>query len=564
MSARPTIIRSASSRRPRAAAAGVALAVLLLATPGCGDRAQTPPAALDEAACAALADFVRGETAITEATWTEAGASQASGQPLPAYCKVRGVIGARVSERGVALGIGFELRLPAPWSGRFYFQGGFGTDGVIAPALGAFPGGSALGSGFAVVSTDAGHSGGGPEFGLDPQARVDFGYAAVERVTVEAKDLMRRVYGRQPDRSYFVGCSNGGRQAFVAAQRFPDFFDGIVAGAPGFNLPKAAIGQAWNTQAVAAIATERDAAGHPYLPTTFSDADLALLSRGILAACDTNDGLADGIVDDLPACAFDPAALRCPGAKDASCLGDGQIAALAKIFGGARDSRGEALYSDFPFDAGVGDPSPIGALRAWTLGSPLVPVNSALNVTLGAGALAFIFTTPPVAATDPMAFVLGFDFDRDTPAIFATTGPYTESAYDFMTAASTDLAAFEARGGKLLVYHGASDGVFSVNDTIRWYQEVERANDGHAAAFARLFVVPGMGHCAGGPATDQFAAFPAIVDWVERGIAPDQLLATASGGSGFPGRTRPLCPYPLQTRYSGTGSTARAESFACR
>jgi feruloyl esterase len=439
-----------------------------------------------------------------------------------------------------------------------------GTDGVIFPAVGTFGGRTALTAGFAVVSTDAGHSGGDAEFGVDPQARLDYGYNAVDQVTRQAKAILLRAYGRKPEHSYLVGCSGGGRQGFMAAQRFPDSFDGIVAGSPAFDLARVTVASAWNTQAVARIATTVDADGKPYLPATFSDADLALLVDAVLRECDANDGLADGIVGDLPGCHFAPAVLECAQAKDPTCLTAEQISALDEIFGGARNSRGEPLYSDFPYDAGIGDSSPLGSLRAWTLGSSRVPVNNSLNIGLVAGILAFISVTPPVETQDPLGFLLDFDFDEDAPKIFATSGEYEQSSVEFLNATSTDLSAFRQRGGKLIAYHGASDGVFSANDTIRWFERLDTAESGRAAEFARLFVVPGMGHCAGGPATDGFDAVTAIVDWVERGVAPDEIVATANPGSPFPGRTRPLCPYPQQARYRGEGSVEVADNFTCR
>jgi pimeloyl-ACP methyl ester carboxylesterase len=542
-----------------------AVLAIALGAVACGDRPASPrPQPLDADACRAFASRSTDEESITVAEWIASDGEPAGGS-LPDHCRLRGVLDDRVGRAGVRYAIGFELRLPALWNRRFYFQGGFGTDGSVDAAVGGLVGrGSALSLGYAVVSTDAGHAGAGPEFGIDPQARVDYGYRAIDRVTRRAKELIARAYGSEPERSYFVGCSNGGRQGFVGAQRFPDLFDGIVAGAPGFNLPKAAIAEAWNTQAIAAIATRVDANGSPFLADTFSDADLALLSNAVLGACDANDGLADGIVDDLLGCRFDPAVLACPVEKTSLCLSEAQIGALKKVFAGPIDSLGEPLYSDFPYDGGIGDPSPIGSLRGWTLGNPHLPGNSALNITLGAGALAFIFITPPVDDVAPLDFVLGFDFDRDAPKIFATAGDYMQSSMDFMSAASTDLSAFRRRGGKLLVYHGASDGVFSVRDTIRWYEGVNAAADGRAGDFARLFVVPGMGHCVGGPATDRFDAFGAIVEWVEAGVAPDQIVATASPASPFPGRSRPLCPYPQQSRYRGAGSIESASSFVCR
>lgn len=548
--------------RARRTTTRLALLLLCAGALACGDRASETSTTIDAAGCAALLQLALPQTQITAADWVDASSGLAG--PLPAHCRVRGTIDPRVGRDGVAYGFGFELRLPALWTHRFYFQGGSGSDGVVIPALGSIVGGDALAAGAAVVSTDSGHQGTGPEFGLDPQARIDYGYRTIDRVTGQARAILVQAYGREPEHSYFCGCSQGGRQGFVASQRFPEYFDGIVAGSPGFDLPKASVGEAWNTQAVAAIAKTFDAVGEPRLADTFSDADLTLLVRGVLRECDGLDGLVDGIVDDLVDCRFDPATLQCSGEKDASCLSAPQVDALHKIFGGAHNSRGEALYSDFPYDGGLADPSPIGSLRAWSLGNPSSPTNDASNITLGAGLLAYIFVTPPVATKDLLGYALGFDFDRDAPKIFATTDEYTESSVDFMSATSTDLSRFRRHGGKLIVYQGGSDGVFSVNDTIRWYRGLDQANGGRAADFARLFIVPGMGHCVGGPATDQFDGFGAIVDWVEQGRAPDQIVATAGPKSPFPGRTRPLCPFPKQTRYGGQGSTESADSFGCR
>jgi hypothetical protein len=338
----------------------------------------------------------------------------------------------------------------------------------------------------------------------------------------------------------------------------------VLAGAPAFDVTRASLASAWNTQAVAAIARSTDPTGHPYLPATFSDGDLDLLAAGVVARCDASDGLADGIIDDLPECDFDPGQLQCTGEKNASCLDAAQVGALRAIFGGARSPRGEALYASFFYDAGVADRSPIGSLRGWTLGNASVPVNSASNVTLVAGLLSFVFTTPPVETGDLVTFMLDYDFERDPPKLVATSPPFSESSSEFMNATSTDLSAFRARGGKLIVYHGASDGVFSVKDTMRWFDDLDATSGGGASDFARLFIVPGMGHCAGGPATDGFDAFTALMDWVEHGVAPERIVATASAASPWPGRNRPLCPYPRQTRYLGSGDTESAASFECR
>ena len=206
--------------------------------------------------------------------------------------------------------------------------------------------------------------------------------------------------------------------------------------------------------------------------------------------------------------------------------------------------------------------------RFWKLGPFEGPAYSALNLTLGARSLAAVFVTPPVpvAATDASqaAYSLSFDIDSAPRALSATTETYREPVLQFMKADSTDLSRFEARGGKLIIVHGVSDPVFSIQDIVDWWNEVDALNGGQASEFVRLFAVPGMNHCAGGPSTDQFDAFAALVDWVEKGRAPERIVATARNGTPWPGRTRPLCAYPTLARYAGTGSIEDADSFVCR
>lgn len=501
----------------------------------------------------------------------------ATSQSAPiAHCEVIGKINPRTGVDGKPYAIGFHLRLPDNWNERFYFQGGGGTDGNLGDALG----GGALAKSYAVVSTDGGHdnvvdydpnAGGTAAFGVDPQARIDYGYNAVDEVTQAAKDILKRYYGKRPHYSYFVGCSNGGRQGMVASQRFPRYFDGIVAGDPGFDLPKAAVAEAWNEQALAPLATRLSTNGQPYLPDTFSDADLILAANAILAACDDLDGLVDGIVDNYAACTNDRVypqleSIQCTGPKTASCLSADQIEALKMIYAGPKNSRGKQLYSDWQWDQGI---SGILSLRLWSLGLPAAPgkplVNNALNLTLGGGALPLVFVTPPAITpvTGLEAYIFGFNFDTDAPKIFKTSGIYTESSMEFMTARSTDLSRFEHHGGKMIIYNGNSDGVFSPRDIVRWYIAMNATMHDKAEDFARLYLVPGMGHCGGGPGTTVFDAFTPLVNWVENGIAPDSIVATAPPGTPWPGRTRPLCPYPKQTRYLGTGDINNAANFVC-
>jgi feruloyl esterase len=291
----------------------------------------------------------------------------------------------------------------------------------------------------------------------------------------------------------------------------------------------------------------------------------------VLAKCDALDGLADGIVSDLAACQprVNLAELTCAGAKTAQCLSGPQVTALQRSLAGPRNSRGEALYSDWSWDAGMG----AGNWRFWKLESQIPPWDKLpLIATMGAGSLSYVFTTPPTATpgkpADLLAFLTRFDFDRDAPKIFASSGAFSESAMGFMTPPDVDnpqLATFRARGGKLIVYHGHSDAVFSVNDTRRWVDRL-RANGGEG--MLRYYGVPGMAHCSGGPATDQFDALGALVDWVEKGQAPQALIATVNPASkDLPAdwskqRSRPLCPHPQVARHVG-GSAESAASFRC-
>src|SRR5262249_27786624 len=256
----------------------------------------------------------------------------------------------------------------------------------------------------------------------------------------------------------------------------------------------------------------------PFLNKTFTDEDLDLAAQAILSACDRLDGLEDGIIDNFPACT--PAVVTpklstivCKGPKRITCLSTAQITAIQKIYAGPKSSKGEMLYADWAWDRGIG--GKLGETfnqgwRAWKMGGYDSATNSAIIAGLGAGAVSAVFTTPPSAIASsgapPLASLLGIDLDRDAAKLAAKSGEFTQSALEFMMASSTDLSAFKSRGGKLLIVHGVSDPVFSIKDTINWWMEVNRANNGHAEEFVRLFAVPGMNHCAGGPATDQFDA----------------------------------------------------------
>jgi pimeloyl-ACP methyl ester carboxylesterase len=365
-------------------------------------------------------------------------------------------------------------------------------------------------------------------------------------VSREARAVLSARYGRRPDRAYYMGCSNGGRTAMLAAQRFPTEFDGIVAGNPGFRLSRAAIAQAWDVAAFARAAP-RDAEGKPILAAALSEADLRLVADRVLQKCDAADGLADGSIDAMAACRFDPAALRCSGAKEEKCLSAPQVEALEQVFAGARDGQGRQLYAGWPWDTGIAAPG----WRAWKLGTSRTAASNARNATLTPASLGLYFMTPPAPSLD----LPSVDFDR-----IADQTAQTAAIND---ATATMLSSFTARGGRLLVYHGNSDPVFSADDLRAYWGELARDNGGPdaLAGWATLFLVPGMTHCGGGPALDDFDPLAAIEAWVEGGKGPERLVAR---GAAFPGRSRPLCPFPLEARYTGRGDRENAESFACR
>lgn len=491
--------------------------------------------------CQSLRDLRLPRVELTETTWTAATAT------LPAHCLVRGAIEKRTGFAGKTYYIGFELRLPDAWQGRFLFQGGGGMDGLVRPAIAPMNGTApALARGFATVSTDAGHQGAPPDpasdatFAQDQQARIDNAYRSIGRVAEVSKALIEARYGRNPDHTYFAGCSNGGRQGLMAAQRFPLEFDGIISGAPAFRVTHAAIGSAWETIAFTNIAP-KDADGKPILSQAFSNDDLKLVADRILTQCDALDGAKDGLVFNTKACKFDPAQLLCRGAKAAACLSEQQVQALHKVFAGPTNSRGEAIYSDWPWDPGLASPE----WRMLKLGtSPTAKPNS-IDYRLMLEGLKGYFFYPPAPNFNP----LKFDFDKD-PARVADTANLQDPT-------STHYSTFTQHGGKLLLYHGMADPFFSANDTARYYESL----DADKANWASLFLVPGMAHCGGGPSLDTFDSLTAIVDWVEKGKAPQSLEAR---GKAFPNVTRPLCAYPKYAAYSGAGDPAKAESYICR
>jgi feruloyl esterase len=530
-----------------------ALALLAASELALNAGAQVRPAQ----ACSALTSLqIKGVALkITAATPTAAGpfamGPHAKPVDLPEHCVFTAEINPREGVDGKHYGIGFELRLPAQWNGKFFFQGGGGMDGVVRPAVGGMPNWSstapaALARGYAVASTDAGHEGQDGSFGKDQQARIDYYYNAIEEVTQVSKLIIETYYGTAAKRSYFVGCSNGGRQALIAAQRFPLMFDGVVSGDPAFNLTNAAVGELWDDATYLAIAP-KDAAGQPILSRAFSDADLKLLSDSVLAKCDALDGARDGLIENPKACNYDPAVLLCGGPKNGGCLTREQVAALQKAFAGPHDSARKTLYSDWPYDAGISAPD----WRQWKLGSSPTAASNAINITLGPEATRSIHMDTYQPPIDPRTY----NFDAE-PGKSASVAGFENATYTAMT-------SFRQRGGKLILFTGLSDPIFSANDLVRYYEKIAADNGGAQATmdWARLYLFPGMTHCGGGPSLDDFDPLAALENWVEKNQPPDTMPAR---GPSFPGRSRNICAYPAYPHYNGSGSVDDAKSFTCK
>jgi feruloyl esterase len=511
-------------------------AVLLCASMAAAQTPRTTPAACDALRQLQVAGVA---LTVTKAEWFAAGAPLPGGRGgvasvatrLPTYCRLDGVIDRRMGA-GATYGIGFALALPEDWNGRFLFQGGGGLNGSVRDPLGASAAGErpALTRGFAVVSTDTGHQGTGAfdgSFRQDQQASLDFAYVAVGRVAEIAKRIIAQHYGKPPDRSYFAGCSTGGREAMLMTQRYPTYFDGVIAGAPAMRTSYSGIGDRWVAVTLNEIAP-KNAQGQPVTRDALSETDKKAVIDGIVNACDANDGVKDGMIFNVAACRFDPKTLVCSGAKTDGCLTAAQAATLVKAFAGPKDSKGRQVYPGFAWDTGL----------AVTQGLPGLLHGGQV---VGGGA-----TT------------VGMDVDAAVERV-------SEDPAEALSTTSrwTNLNTFTSHGGKLIFWHGVSDPWFSALDTIDYYGRLAQANGGpeQVRRWSRLFLSPGMGHCSGGPSLDTFDALTAMVRWVEEGLAPESIPAT---GRAFPGRSRPLCAYPLHAHYKGQGNPEEAASFECR
>lgn len=529
--------------------------------------------------CAVLAArFEYPNTQIDSAEGVAAGGLMLGGKPVAQHCLVKGSMFKRKGSDGQDYAIGFEMRLPNAWNGRFFYQGNGGADGVVQPAQGALGGGpltGALAQSFAVISSDAGHTvRQNPKFGEEPQARADYGYAAVGKLTPLAKSLITAAYGKGPDRSYLGGCSNGGRHAMVGAARYGDQYDGYLIGAPGYRLPNAALAQLWGAPQWHALSTPGTTVNHPFAPnikladlgTALTAPERQTVADAILGKCDALDGVKDGLVQDTKACqaAFNlqTDVATCTGERNGQCLTSDQKRVLGGVYAGGKTSTGQMIYSSFPYDTGI-------ATADWARW------KFVFSQALDPGTAGSVFMSP-VRTIDPFKN----DVDDGYKAIYAVTDLFKESSDAAITPPGKEnpvnLAGLRARGAKMVLYHGLSDAIFSAEDTRQWMERLDKAQGGRASEFARYFPVAGMPHCSGGAAADQFDLLTPLVQWVEQGIAPQAVVAGVRG-VGNPGgvnaelpkdwsstRTRPLCAYPTVARYKGAGSTEDAASFSCQ
>ncbi|WP_233581416.1 tannase/feruloyl esterase family alpha/beta hydrolase [Acidipila sp. EB88] len=488
--------------------------------------------------CASLAKAALPGTTIQSAEMVTAGTLKTpDGEDLtglPAFCRVRGML--RPSEDSA---IRFEVWMPAnDWNHRLLGTGNGGFAGSIY--YGQMAG--VLKRGFATAGTDTGHQAEAEDASWayrHPEKVKDFGYRGLHLTTETAKAMVNRFYGQSEQKAYFDGCSDGGREALMEAQRYPADYDGILAGAPAND---------WSHMLSAGLDVSRtvnsDPAGY------ISSLKLPAITRAVLAHCDAQDGLKDGILNDPRTCAFKPETLLCTGEDSLECLTAPQVRSLKKLYAGGSDSKGRLLFpGQMPGDEA-------GAWKDWITGS-------------GPGVSNYVqgyFRY--MVESDPSWNALTADLDT------AAAKAETETA-EALDATNPDLAAFVKRGGKLILYHGWNDPAISPLNTIHYYGQVQQATAGVDAA-VRLYMAPGMTHCVGGPGpsalgqlgiqttgSEPWGLFAALEGWVESGTRPGAVIATKYGPEKKPVMTRPVCPFPQEARYQGSGDPDSAGSFAC-
>lgn len=495
----------------------------------------------DEAACSALAaPGLFADTVVTSATWSPPAPAPGGAVELPGYCEVIATISPVEGSN-----IGVVYRLPETWNGKVLGFGGGGLSGNTALATAV----DGLARGYATMQTDTGHpvpanpmnafeaSWMADETGaFHWEPLTDFAYRGLHLMTVVGKDVAARHYGRAHERSYYVGCSTGGRQGMMESQRFPEDYDGIVAGAPVFD------GSIQTSEIVRANVVGADPARR------LSRAQLGAVHNAVLAACDGRDGVEDGVITDPGACDWDPGALACPaGASADACLNPAQVHAVRTFYAGVTLADGRVAAHPFLR----------GSEEAW---------NVAVDPESGP-----VPATPNLAATVIGEF--GVDMAALSPAevVDRVRGSRFIGMYD---ADDADISAFAERGGKLILYHGLMDTIANPPAVVSYYEDLVATNgglaDGDVRDHARLFLVPGMGHCGGGPGANSADYLTALESWVETGDAPDSVLArrVASpfdppSATATPELVRPVCAYPALPRYRGEGDPNEPESFAC-
>jgi len=439
-------------------------------------------------------------------------------QGLPAFCRVMTTLTPSSDST-----IKIEVWLPSSgWNYDLQAIGNGGWNGT----MGYGPLAEAVKRGFAAAGTDTGHQGGSASFAMGhPEKLTDFAYRAVHEMTVASKVIIQNFYGTAPRYSYWNGCSTGGRQGLKEAQKFPLDFDGIVAGAPANFQTHLHVWSVW-------VAQQMNKTADSYL----SPEKLAVLHQAVVAACDASDGVKDGLVSDPPRCHFDPKTIECKGEDQSACLNPAQVAAVAAIYAGPKDPKtGQDIFPTFAPGSELG----------WNL------LAGKQAASVASDSFTYVVYKNPAWDWRTM------NLDTDVAAIEKTYG-------SLIDATDPNLRAFFAHNGKLLMYHGWADQAIAPGNSINYYSSVLKnlGGTGLASNDIRLFMVPGMGHCAGGEGPNDFDKMTAIQNWVEHARAPDVMIAShATHGS--IDRTRPLCVYPKVAKYKGTGSTDDAANFIC-
>ncbi|MFT3727914.1 MAG: tannase/feruloyl esterase family alpha/beta hydrolase [Terricaulis sp.] len=493
-----------------------------------------------EAACAALlhtevgGGVINGAHHIAQGAAYGEGAAAALHLQAPAdFCRVTATLHPVANSE-----IQVEVWLPDSWNRKFLAVGGGGFSGGLASASASLR--PALGGGYVAAATDVGHPESyGAAWALNQPERItDWAHRGNHLTAVFARALISAYYSQPLQRAYFQGCSNGGRDALMEARRYPDDYDGIIAGAPAAN---------WTAMAASFVDSFRTLYATPGAANLPSK--VGLIGNAVRAQCDAQDGVSDGIINDPRACAFDPARLQCTAGDAPTCLTAAEVAGLRRVYAGAHLRNGVSVYPGFSVG---GEDIPENAL-GWR--------NSGND---GAGALGQEFFRNMVFS-DAHWSDAQFDFDRDYAVARQRLGPVVD-------AVDPDISAFVRRGGKLILFHGWADGLIPPEATLRYYQSVQQRIGAATSAHVRLFMAPGMGHCFSGPGPNNFDMLSEIDRWSETGTAPDRVIATKYDNDlmamlGAPAhalRTRPLCAWPKRAHYNGSGSSDDAANFSCR